>query len=131
MATAINSSSIKHPNTFSISQGKTLLVTEINAINQSIGLILSTAKGELFGDPNFGCNLYKYIYDYEGSTLENLIKDEIVSSLNDQEPRIFVDKENISISYEGTNVIINISYNLRYTDYHSDYRYITSIMKEE
>lgn len=120
-----NSSGIRHPNTFSISQGKTLYSSKLNSINQSISLILRTAKGELFGDPEFGSNLYTYLFDSIKDThVEDLIRDEIVTSINKYEPRVFVEADNISFEYEENTVKINIMYNLRYTDIVSDYQYI-------
>lgn len=122
---------IKHPLTFSTYKGTTDLASEINAINQSIKLILTTAKGELFGDPNFGSNLYEFIYEYEGEPLYQLIREEIVTCLNQQEPRISITEDNIEITQEDVTVYINITYSLRNTDYQTTYVHSIQTNKEE
>lgn len=132
MASVVNSAGIKHPNTFSISQGNTLLSKYLNSINQSISLILRTAKGELFGDPDFGSNLYTYIYDIveNNKVIERTIAEDIVDSINKYETRAFVETSGISFEYEDTTVKINIRYNLRYTDYTTEYQYTINLKEE-
>lgn len=129
MAVSINKRCIRHPNTFSMAQGNTSLAQEIESINQSIGLILSTSKGELFGDPTFGSTIKEYFYDYVGDTFDQEIIYTIVEELNDQEPRIIVSANNIGITNEGSTVKISISYDLKYTDISSEFTYITQIQE--
>lgn len=131
MPSAINSNSIKHPNTFLLQSGQTQLVREIEAVNQSIRLILTTAVGELWGDPEFGTHLYEYLYEYEGEQLTQLVKLEIVRALNLWEPRIFISEQDINVIYEDKSAIIDIAYNLRYTNYRSSYRYIMSKQEDD
>ena len=128
---SVFTNNIAHANTFSLISGQTQLSEEIDGINQSIRLLLTTAKGELFGDPSFGTNLYKFIYDYEGEPLYQLLKSEIVDCLNSQEPRIFIQDSDISIVEDGINLHINLRYNIRYTDYQSTYSFLVSSRKEE
>lgn len=128
MAT-INKRCIKHPNTFSLSRGKTLLSDEIESINQSIGLILSTSRGELFGDPTFGSRLKEMLFDFTGPSFSREIQQTIYEELSAQEPRIIVRPESISITYEKTTVTIHITYELKYTDITSEFSYITQIQE--
>lgn len=123
MPSVILSKNIKHPNTFSISQGKTLLASEIRAINQSIRLILTSARGELFGDPNFGSRLHEYLFDFIGSDLSRNAKEEISQVLQAQEPRIIISPDDITTSSKGNTVYINITYQIRYTEYKSTYQH--------
>lgn len=127
MPSAINSKSIKHPNTFSLFKGETQLSREVGAINQSIRLILTTAKGELFGDPNFGCRLHEIMFDYAGPSTDQSIRNEIVTALNQQEPRIFIQENDIKISTDQLNVYIDLEYSLRHTDYRDAYRHIVAM----
>lgn len=122
---------IEHPNEFSEITGKTQYSKDIKAIDQCIGCILATAKGELFGDPNFGCNLYTYIHEYEGEPLKSLVKRDIVQNLTEQETRIFLEESDISIEFEGSDVLINIKYNIRYTEYENSFTYVVSKSDEE
>lgn len=125
----MNSTSIKHPNTFSLVSGETSLVKYLDSINQSIRLILTTSRGELFGDPAYGTNLKELIFEFAGVPLETAIREEIVRVLNLYEKRIFISEEDIDITYDGKDkrtVIVDLRYNLRYTDYTSSYRQIIS-----
>ena len=129
MALSINKRCIRHPNTFSLSQGKTLLADEIESINQSIRLILSTSKGELFGDPTFGSRLKEMFYDYISDSMNQELKHMISEELNDQEPRIIVSPDSIQVASEGKTVKISITYDLKYTDISSEFTYITQIQE--
>lgn len=130
MAIVVGTKSIKYPNTFSLSQGITKLAEDIESVNESIKLILNTSKGELYGDPEYGCNLCQLLYDYEGAVLESSIKYEISNAINNYETRVYVNESDITVTYEGTKVKINIVYNLRNTDYRTSYLYITSIKED-
>lgn len=127
MASIINVKSIKHPDTFNHTTGKTQLSEMIESINQSIRLILTTAPGELWGDPSFGSTLHEYLFEYSGDILTRLIQTEITRALNLWEPRVLLNEGDITITYEGVNAYINIKYNIRYTNYTGSYQYITRI----
>lgn len=129
MATTINKRCIKHPNTFSLSRGKTLVADEIESINQSIRLILSTSRGELFGDPTFGSRLKEMLFDYAGQSFSREIQQLIYEELTEQEPRIIIKPEFVTITYDKTTVTIHITYELKYTDITSEFTYITQIQE--
>lgn len=89
--------SIKYPNPFNLQSGKTDVSDNIKSINECIGLILTTAKGELLGDPDFGCTLYEILFEQYSLNTEALIKKEIAESINTYEHRITVSEQDISI----------------------------------
>ena len=130
MATVINSNSIKHPETFNLIKGATELSKEITSVNESIRLILTTAKGELFGDPEFGSNLHEYLYDQMVDQLDYLVTTEIVNSLNRWESRIFVKDSDIKITHSNRDLIIDISYSLKNINYKDTYTYVAKIESE-
>lgn len=130
MASIIYDTNIQHPDTFSFISGNTNLTDYLNAVNQSVRLILSTSPGELFGDPNYGSRLKEYLYDYVDESFVNIIKLEIADSLTKWEPRITVRPDMISLDYEGTTVVVTIDYILKYTDYKNTYQYITKVREE-
>lgn len=123
--------SISHPNEFSALTGKTQLAGEIRSIEQAMELLLTTTKGELFGDPDFGCNLYTYLMEYQGEVLYQLIKDDIVKTLTDYDTRIYVTAKDITVTPDNGTLHINISYQIRYTDYNSEYNLLIQKRKEE
>jgi len=119
--------SIKHPKEFNIDTGKTDLIKNIESVNQSIGLILLTSKGELYGDPEFGCNLRYLLFEIKNSALEIELKEDIVNALSRYEPRIIVTGDDISIeSTDHITYSIKINYRMKYSDYESEYEGIVS-----
>lgn len=121
--------SINHPKEFSVVSGNTELAKEVDSINQSIELLLTSCKGELFGDPNFGSRLTEYLFDYSGETLYGLLRSEIVETLNSQETRVVVEESGISFEEEGLSLKINIKYSIRYTNYSAEATVL--VQKEE
>ena len=89
--------SIKYTNPFSIQSGKTEVSDGIKSINECIGLILTTAKGELLGDPDFGCTLYEILFEQYSLNTEALIKKEIAESINTYEHRVTVSEQDVNI----------------------------------
>ena len=112
--------SIKYPITFSLISGKTDFDTYYTSINRCIGLILTTGKGELVGDPEFGCRLYELLFNQYNETLESDVKREIIDSLSRFESRITVTEAGITITpvenAEKIKYNININYRLSSAD---------------
>lgn len=104
--------SITHPKIFSIINGNTGLDTLSTSINRSISLILLTAKGEVFGNPEFGSDIRKYLFEYITDTTKELIIDEIMNSVSMWEPRIILERNNITIEQDDMTLKIHISYTL-------------------
>lgn len=108
--------SFRFPNMFNTVTGETVLDTEYASINRCIALILTTAKGELLGDPDFGCTLYEQLFNVRTESLDDIIKTDIVDSLTRYEKRIDVSKTDIEISQDSNNknaYIIHISYTIK------------------
>lgn len=95
----IYTKSIRYPLTFDTVSGKTELDSTTISINRCIGLILLTGKGELLGDPDFGCRLYEMLFEQYSDVTEREIKTEIVESIRTYEKRITVSENNISITH--------------------------------
>lgn len=112
--------SIKYPITFNLTSGVTDLDDLTTSINRCIGLILTTGKGELLGDPDFGCRLYEMLFNQYSEILELQIKEEIIESLDKFESRIKVMQDDITIVQENENdrnrFKITITYSINGTD---------------
>jgi phage baseplate assembly protein W len=91
--------SIKYPITFNLTTGSTDLDDLTTSINRCIALILTTGKGELLGDPEFGCRLYEILFNQFSENLETVIKKEILDSLNKFESRITLYENDITITH--------------------------------
>lgn len=90
--------------------------TNIGRINQSLELILNTAKGEYPMLPNFGCNLNKVLF-YTIQTESDLesIKQDLFEDLSRQEPRINIKDLQVGFDYIDTLLLI-IEYTIRNTN---------------
>ena len=89
--------SIKHPQMFDLTSGKTDLDDNVISINRCLGLLLTSAKGELLGDPDFGSRLYEMLFDQYSQTFEELVKQEIVETITKYETRIQITTNDITI----------------------------------
>lgn len=108
--------SFRFPNMFNAITGETMLDTEYTSINRCIALILTTARGELLGDPDFGCTLYEQLFNVHTESLDDIIKTDIVNSLNKYEKRINISKTDIEIRQDSNNknaYIIHINYTIK------------------
>lgn len=104
--------SIKHPKLISNVNGNVELDSIESSINRSIALILLTAKGELFFNPEFGSDLRLYVFESVNDLVVEALTSEIINSINRWESRIQVDKDNISIEQADDRLKIHISYTL-------------------
>ena len=130
--------SIKFPNMFNLESGNTSLDSEYTSINRCLALILTTAKGELLGDPDYGCTLYEQLFNNYTEERQTIIKNDIVDSINKFEKRIIVTVDDITINpIDNTehHFQITIAYKLKNSDISNtaiinmneeDYKWITS-----
>ena len=76
--------------------GRFRTLSEQEEIAQSVRMILTTRQGERPCRPEFGTNLDRFAFESMDTTTCNLIRQEIVSSLQRWEPRIWM----IEVSFE-------------------------------
>jgi len=99
-----------YPYIFSMISGKSQLDNDIVSIETCLKLLLLTSKGELLGDPMFGTNINKYIYDINNIALQDILRTEIVDAINAYEKRVRVLPEyiyfNSNIETNTVNIII-------------------------
>ena len=113
-------SSITHPKMFSVINGNTDIDKLDTSINRSIALILLTAKGEVFGNPEFGSDIRKFLFESYNDNLKELIIDEIIDSVSKWEDRIIINRSDISIEQEDLALKIHISYTLTNSNIRGD-----------
>ncbi|MFT3910807.1 MAG: GPW/gp25 family protein [Ferruginibacter sp.] len=75
------------------------LVSNIDDINQSLNILLSTSLGERVMQPRYGCNLGDYLFEPLSSTMIGYIKDRVTSAIMFYEPRIMT--ENVEVTDDG------------------------------
>lgn len=87
----------------------TKLTYDHEATLQNIRLVLLSERGELFGDPYFGCLLKRFIYQQSDEILANLIVDSIYTTIVTFIPQVKLTRKNISVKTDGYNVFTTIS----------------------
>ncbi len=98
--------SISFPKMFTSSTTK--VVKDKDATLQNLKLLLSSEKGELFGDPYFGVNLKKYYFNQNNYVLRDILIDEIYSQLLVFMPQLTVFRNNIKIVQDKQKLMLNI-----------------------
>ena len=86
-------------------------------IQESIRIILGTAKGERLMRPEFGCDIHKYLFSAATPATLNLIESSVREALVRWEPRI--DVESVAARTDDTEpnkVLIEIDYHVRTTN---------------
>lgn len=86
-------------------------------IIQAIGLIISTRKGERLMRPDFGCDIYNYVFELTDYTNLRMMEKMVRDSLLIWEPRIRDIEVTASYSqYDQDVVELNIDYVVRSTN---------------
>lgn len=88
------------------------LAYESEAINNSIRNILTTLKGTLPGNPNFGTNLEEALFEIIDEITLSFIEDIILVELEKQEPRIIVKRINFDVKEDENQIFTTILYEI-------------------
>lgn len=86
-------------------------------IEESIRIILGTAKGERVMRPEFGCDIHDYVFSTIDTPTLNLMETSVREALVRWEPRIAV--RNVEVTPERIDVgelVIGIDYRVRSTN---------------
>lgn len=104
-----------------ISNNSTNIITDEDATLQNLRYLILSSKNTLFGDPYFGTNLKKLIFDRNNTILRDIVIDDIFTAITMFMPQIKVERRNISVESEGSRLYINIRAQNRldytFTDY--------------
>ena len=91
-----------------LSSNKAAIVTDKAATQQNLKLLLLTNKYTLFGDPYFGSNIRRLLFEYNNVILQDLVIDDIYSAINTYMPQIRVLRQNIVVTSDGNSVSVTI-----------------------
>jgi phage baseplate assembly protein W len=97
--------------------GEIARVSGVEDIEQSIRIVLGTAKGERVMRPEFGCGIHEYTFATADTTTLTLVEDSVRSALVRWEPRIEVRTVEASTERltEG-HLLIRIDYSVKSTN---------------
>lgn len=99
------------------SQGEIAMSSYEEDINEAILIILKTAKGERIMRPDFGCGIYDYVFSPMNTATITLIEKSIREAITEWEPRIEIEKVEISTKeVEEGKILISIDYRVRRTN---------------
>ena len=86
----------------------TNIIEDKKATASNLKLLMSSIKKELFGDPYFGSNLLKFLYDQNNIVLRDLVIDEIYTTIATFMPQLIIYREDITIVSDGVDLIATI-----------------------
>ena len=110
--------------------GQVLMTSDEDDIRASLEILLGTAAGERFLNPEYGLDLHEMLFEPLGTTMKTFLEDRVRTSILVHEPRINLLslKLDTTAQYEGKITLIldyqiratNSRYNLVYPFYVSD-----------
>lgn len=98
-------------------RGNIELSAGVTDIEESIRLILETAKGERVMRPEFGCGIHDYVFTTIDRSTLTLIETSVRDALREWEPRIDVQSVEVSTDeLDSGKLLIRIDYRVRDTN---------------
>jgi len=105
------------PPTFTAGGVEALMVAGVEDIQQSLQILLSTAQGERIMQEEFGCDLSRFLFEEVDQGLINSLTSLIEDAILYYEPRITLDRLDISESEDLPGLLlISINYTVRSTN---------------
>lgn len=114
----------KFPPTFDKETMSVQMVSEEEDIRESLFILLSTKPGERVMLPEYGCNLQSAVFDTINTETINRIRSYVSHAILYFEPRINVEKIDISTESEKDGLLlINVEYQITNTNRRSNMVY--------
>jgi len=88
-----------------------LTKTTKESVKSNLLHLLLTKKGARLYKPDFGCDLYQYIFDPMDNQTFDLIKNEIVTAIQSNIQGINIDNIEMTTDSHALNLQVNYSYN--------------------
>lgn len=121
------------PPTFNKAVGTVEMVSDEEDIRQSLNILLSTSLGERVMQPDYGCNLNDYVFEGLNSTTIGYIKERVANSILYYEPRIVVERIEVTSAGSVDNLegrfLIDLTYSIPGTN--SRFNYVYDFYKNE
>lgn len=86
------------------------LRSDKDAVRSNVLLLLQTEKGSLFGDPDFGAQLKRILFEQASNIIVDLVIDEIYTALVTYIPQIRITRNDITLATNGTDVFCTVKY---------------------
>ena len=98
--------SLSFPEIFNNSSTKT--ISDHEATMSNLKLLLLSEKSELFGDPYFGTNLKKLLFEPNNVILQDLVIDDIYTAILTFIPQLTLKRSDITVTHDGVNLLATI-----------------------
>jgi len=92
--------------------GDALLVTNLNAVKQSIRNLLNTSFGERLFQPRLGCSLRALLFEPMDEVTALEIRDRIVETLRRHEPRIGTLLVDVVSDPDANSYMVSVEYGI-------------------
>jgi uncharacterized protein len=112
------------PPAFNPVNGQVEMVKDVEDINQSLHILLSTITGERMMQPRYGCDMTEFVFEPVTTTLKTFMKDKIKMQLVLYEPRIQIEQLELDDReiLEG-RILIDVHYRVLSTNSRHNYVY--------
>ena len=118
------------PPSFNNESGETAMLRDVEDIQSSLHIMLTTRLGERVMQPTYGCNLDELVFESLSSTFKSFIKDLIKTAILYHEPRIKLNKIELDDSRDLEGIIlIVVDYTVRTTN--TRFNYVFPYYKNE
>lgn len=87
---------------------KTGVYSDRQATMSNLALLLKSSKKSLFGDPYYGTNIMETFYSQNHPALNDILIDEIYTSILEFMPQLSLTRDDITITRDGLEVNVNI-----------------------
>ena len=103
------------PDVFSF-DGNVIMKEGQDAINQNLGLMVLCFRPQLFGSPNYGSALDRYIYTNNTNVVREQIKEDLVTLINRFDNRVIIRESDTTVVGEEHRFHIKCPYYLKSLD---------------
>ena len=111
--------SIGFPNIFNKNGTTIKVISDHEATMSNLRLLLLSEKNSLFGDPYFGTNLKRLLFEPNNVVLRDIVIDDIYTAILQFMPQIRVERSDITVVSDRTSVYVTIRA-LNMLDYTTD-----------
>jgi phage baseplate assembly protein W len=95
--------------------GSIVLIEGPPAVDQSIRMILGTARGERVMRPEFGCRIWEYLFEPITTNNLGIMEDAVREAIGQWEPRVVVE-EVVAEPRGATGIELFVDYRIRSTN---------------
>lgn len=90
---------------------RTSYTQQIPKLIEDLQMLLSTEKGTLWGRPDYGTDIQKYLFEPTVEVTGEAIRQEIISAIKRSYPNLKLNKVDVTFIQDGINVNIYYSVN--------------------